>query len=29
LLTAQGFTHVRSEQDLAGIERIGGGQLPG
>ncbi|CAE6801374.1 Release factor glutamine methyltransferase [Paraburkholderia domus] len=29
LLTAQGFAHVSSEQDLAGIERISGGQLPG
>ncbi|ANB74122.1 peptide chain release factor N(5)-glutamine methyltransferase [Paraburkholderia phytofirmans] len=29
LLTSQGFAHVRSEQDLAGIERISGGQLPG
>lgn len=27
LLTAQGFAQVRSEQDLAGIERISGGQL--
>jgi release factor glutamine methyltransferase len=27
LLTAQGFAHVRSERDLAGIERISGGQL--
>ena len=29
LLTAQGFTDVRSEQDLAGIERISGGRWPG
>jgi release factor glutamine methyltransferase len=29
LLTAQGFTHVRSERDLAGIQRISGGQWPG
>jgi release factor glutamine methyltransferase len=27
LLTAHGFAHVRSERDLAGIERISGGQL--
>jgi release factor glutamine methyltransferase len=29
LLVAHGFTDVRSEQDLAGIERISGGRLPG
>ncbi|MFM0156258.1 peptide chain release factor N(5)-glutamine methyltransferase [Paraburkholderia sediminicola] len=29
LLTAQGFEQVRSEQDLAGIERISGGLLHG
>jgi release factor glutamine methyltransferase len=29
LLAAQAFTQVRSEQDLAGIERISGGRLPG
>jgi release factor glutamine methyltransferase len=29
LLTAQGFAQVRSERDLAGIERISGGQLSG
>jgi release factor glutamine methyltransferase len=29
LLSAQGFTDVRSERDLAGIERISGGRLPG
>ncbi|MFM0607639.1 peptide chain release factor N(5)-glutamine methyltransferase [Paraburkholderia sediminicola] len=29
LLTAQGFAQVRSEQDLAGIERISGGLLHG
>ena len=29
LLTAQGFAQVRSECDLAGIERISGGQLSG
>ncbi|NYH23460.1 peptide chain release factor N(5)-glutamine methyltransferase [Paraburkholderia bryophila] len=29
LLTAQGFAQVRSERDLAGIERISGGRLPG
>ncbi|MEZ0605867.1 peptide chain release factor N(5)-glutamine methyltransferase [Paraburkholderia sp. IW21] len=29
LLTAQGFADVRSERDLAGIERISGGKLPG
>lgn len=29
LLTAQGFADVRSEPDLAGIERISGGKLPG
>ena len=29
LLTAQGFMQVRSEQDLAGIERISGGRWPG
>ncbi len=29
LLSAQGFVQVRSERDLAGIERISGGQLPG
>ncbi len=29
LLAAQGFAEVRSEQDLAGIERISGGRLPG
>ncbi|RDJ99157.1 peptide chain release factor N(5)-glutamine methyltransferase [Paraburkholderia lacunae] len=29
LLSAQGFAEVRSEQDLAGIERISGGRLPG
>ncbi|ASV97998.1 peptide chain release factor N(5)-glutamine methyltransferase [Paraburkholderia aromaticivorans] len=29
LLTAQGFAHVRSERDLAGIERISGGRLAG
>ncbi|RKF45553.1 peptide chain release factor N(5)-glutamine methyltransferase [Paraburkholderia fungorum] len=29
LLTAQGFAQVRSERDLAGIERISGGQWPG
>ncbi|CAB3740533.1 Release factor glutamine methyltransferase [Paraburkholderia sediminicola] len=29
LLTAEGFTQVRSEQDLAGIERISGGRWPG
>ncbi|MFM0130992.1 peptide chain release factor N(5)-glutamine methyltransferase [Paraburkholderia sediminicola] len=29
LLVAQGFEHVRSEQDLAGIERISGGRWPG
>jgi release factor glutamine methyltransferase len=28
LLTAQGFAEVRSEHDLAGIERISGGQWP-
>jgi release factor glutamine methyltransferase len=28
LLAAQGFTAVRSERDLAGIERISGGRLP-
>jgi release factor glutamine methyltransferase len=27
LLTAQGFAQVRSERDLAGIERISGGRL--
>ncbi|MFM0226030.1 peptide chain release factor N(5)-glutamine methyltransferase [Paraburkholderia dipogonis] len=29
LLTAQGFAEVRSERDLAGIERISGGRLAG
>ncbi|WP_341314175.1 peptide chain release factor N(5)-glutamine methyltransferase [Paraburkholderia sp. IMGN_8] len=29
LLSAQGFVEVRSEQDLASIERISGGRLPG
>ena len=29
LMTAQGFEQVRSERDLAGIERISGGLLPG
>ena len=29
LLTAQGFMQVRSEHDLAGIERISGGRWPG
>lgn len=29
LLTAQGFAQVRSERDLAGIERISGGRLDG
>lgn len=29
LLTAQGFADVRSERDLAGIERISGGRLAG
>jgi release factor glutamine methyltransferase len=29
LLTAQGFAQVRSEHDLAGIERISGGRLAG
>jgi release factor glutamine methyltransferase len=29
LLTAQGFTEVKSERDLAGIERISGGRLAG
>ncbi|WP_167403524.1 peptide chain release factor N(5)-glutamine methyltransferase [Paraburkholderia rhynchosiae] len=29
LLTAQGFADVRSERDLAGIERISGGRLSG
>ncbi|WGS49527.1 peptide chain release factor N(5)-glutamine methyltransferase [Paraburkholderia sp. D15] len=29
LLIAQGFAQVRSERDLAGIERISGGQFPG
>ncbi|MFP3569192.1 peptide chain release factor N(5)-glutamine methyltransferase [Paraburkholderia sp. SIMBA_030] len=29
LLSAQGFVEVHSEQDLAGIERISGGRLPG
>jgi release factor glutamine methyltransferase len=29
LLTAQGFAYVRSERDLAGIERISGGRLDG
>ncbi|AXL52067.1 SAM-dependent methyltransferase [Paraburkholderia caffeinilytica] len=29
LLTSQGFADVRSEQDLAGIERISGGRWPG
>ncbi|NPT61320.1 peptide chain release factor N(5)-glutamine methyltransferase [Paraburkholderia elongata] len=29
LLTAQRFAQVRSEQDLAGIERISGGRWPG
>jgi release factor glutamine methyltransferase len=29
VLTAQGFTDVRSECDLAGIERISGGRWPG
>jgi release factor glutamine methyltransferase len=29
LLTAQGFAQVRSERDLAGIERISGGRLSG
>ena len=29
LLSAQGFAHVRSERDLAGIERISGGRLGG
>lgn len=29
LLSAQGFVEVRSAQDLAGIERISGGRLPG
>ncbi|MFM0310027.1 peptide chain release factor N(5)-glutamine methyltransferase [Paraburkholderia sp. RL17-383-BIF-A] len=29
LLTAQGFAQVRSERDLAGIERISGGRLAG
>ncbi|ABE32498.1 protein-(glutamine-N5) methyltransferase, release factor-specific [Paraburkholderia xenovorans LB400] len=29
LLTARGFTQVRSERDLAGIERISGGRLAG
>ena len=29
LLTAQGFMQVRSERDLAGIERISGGRLGG
>ncbi len=29
LLTAQGFTQVRSERDLAGIERISGARLAG
>ncbi|RKT25188.1 [protein release factor]-glutamine N5-methyltransferase [Paraburkholderia sp. RAU2J] len=29
LLSAQGFTQVRSERDLAGIERITGGRLGG
>ncbi|REG60093.1 [protein release factor]-glutamine N5-methyltransferase [Paraburkholderia sp. BL6669N2] len=29
LLTAQGFVQVRSERDLAGIERISGGRLDG
>ncbi|MGF6774460.1 release factor glutamine methyltransferase [Paraburkholderia sp. GAS199] len=28
LLAAQGFAHVRSERDLAGIERISGGHVP-
>ncbi|MDE1180616.1 peptide chain release factor N(5)-glutamine methyltransferase [Paraburkholderia sp.] len=28
LLTAHGFSDVRSERDLAGIERISGGRLP-
>ncbi len=28
LLSAQGFAQVRSEQDLAGIERISGGRWP-
>ena len=28
LLAARGFAHVRSERDLAGIERISGGRLP-
>jgi release factor glutamine methyltransferase len=28
LLAAQGFAHVCSQQDLAGIERISGGRLP-
>jgi release factor glutamine methyltransferase len=29
LLTAQGFAQIRSERDLAGIERISGGRLDG
>ncbi|CAH2782768.1 MAG: Peptide chain release factor N(5)-glutamine methyltransferase (EC [uncultured Paraburkholderia sp.] len=29
LLTGSGFADVRSERDLAGIERISGGRLPG
>ncbi len=29
LLSAQGFQAVRSARDLAGIERISGGELPG
>jgi release factor glutamine methyltransferase len=29
LLTAQGFAQVRSERDLAGIERISGGRFVG
>lgn len=29
LLSAQGFTEIRSQRDLAGIERISGGRWPG